>query len=650
MDQANNPNPTRIKKVEYMSLDGLSEAEARKAAGIPSSPGPRVSPSPNWNRVVFPTTFATDEIRNKGGSGMVGDLLGVWKDAIFTGDTKQLLRNAAVRITAPAAQPKWPVKLVSRLSKGQYTLRVWGRNVDVVRYDQGDQELKTFLLAQPLNEGGDFTAQFASIGSEHFVWINGQLLGSVTDDAHGEPGLLGVQAGDGRFKSMETLSLDGLSEAEARKVAGIDPVSPSPTLPVPASNASRSDAGGAKSSAAFPPGQWTKVLTTAQEVKANSGGTKTLTMREDGWIDSMGGEPGILIVPGPYRRNQGLRLRGRVQEGGPKILGGISVRRSGLTQGVRERYHTTVNMDGEVVTYYSTEGKVSQERLQSFRAASAFPPGTEYVLEVIAIGDKLHTRINGDALPVLTDNRLESGQLAVQTTKGHLIRDVEVIYFDGLSDDEARKAAGVASSPPNAPNSSATTSPAVKAGQWIDATAEVKQNGLERNLLKVEGDWLIAKRGINYFPVSGTLELADAAVRVVFRGRVQMKLRQQPLSEKLAGYIASIGSGKSVGIGFTGPTTEKEWLKPDADLGQAYQPDEEHELVFAVHGNQLIYGMDGRLIARVEDARFQKGKIELATLMDQANNPNPTRIKKVEYMSLEGLSEAEARKAAGIGE
>jgi hypothetical protein len=280
--------------------------------------------------------------------------------------------------------------------------------------------------------------------------------------------------------------------------------------------------------------------------------------------------------------------------------------------------------------------------------APALQIGDEFSMELIAIGDKLHGKFNGKALPVATDARLTNGGVGFQTK--HLIRDVEVIYFDGLSDAEARKAAGVASSPPNAPNSSATTSPAVKAGQWIDATAEVKQNGLERNLLKVEGDWLIAKRGINYFPVSGTLELADAAVRVVFRGRVQMKLRQQPLSEKLAGYIASIGSGKSVGIGFTGPTTEKEWLKPDADLGQAYQPDEEHELVFAVHGNQLIYGMDGRLIARVEDDRFQKGKIELATLMDQANNPNPTRIKKVEYMSLEGLSEAEARKAAGIGE
>jgi len=127
-----------------------------------------------------------------------------------------------------------------------------------------------------------------------------------------------------------------------------------------------------------------------------------------------------------------------------------------------------------------------------------------------------------------------------------------------------------------------------------------------------------------------------------------VKLRQQPVSEKFAGYIACIGNGKGGGIGFTDTQNEKEWLKPDIDLGQAYQPDEEHELVFAVHGNHLIFSMDGKLVARVQDARFQKGKIELATLMDQANDPNPTRIRKVEYMPLDGLSEVEALKAAGI--
>jgi hypothetical protein len=280
-------------------------------------------------------------------------------------------------------------------------------------------------------------------------------------------------------------------------------------------------------------------------------------------------------------------------------------------------------------------------------------PGQAHDLMLMSTSSQLWVTLDGEVILNAPKADAGAGRLALVTpndAENIRLLKAEYVSLDGLSKEEVLKAAGVASSPPNAPNSSATTSPAVKAGQWIDATAEVKQNGLERNLLSVEGDWLIAKRGINYFPVSGMLELADAAVRVVFRGRVQVKLRQQPLSEKLAGYIASIGSGKNVGIGFTGPTTEKEWLKPDADLGQACQPDEEHELVFAVHGNHLIFGMDGNLVARVQDARFQKGKIEVATLMDQANDPNPTRIKKVEYMSLDGLSEAEALKAAGVGE
>jgi hypothetical protein len=437
MDQANNPNPTRIKKVEYMSLDGLSEAEARKAAGIPSSPGPRVSPSPNWNRVVFPTTFATDEIRNKGGSGMVGDLLGVWKDAIFTGDTKQLLRNAAVRITAPAAQPKWPVKLVSRLSKGQYTLRVWGRNVDVVRYDQGDQELKTFLLAQPLNEGGDFTAQFASIGSEHFVWINGQLLGSVTDDAHGEPGLLGVQAGDGRFKSMETLSLDGLSEAEARKVAGIDPVSPSPTLPVPASNASRSDAGGSKSSATaplpqpgpdgrmvFPVGVWTQMKDLAKHEKTEDGPWVRLGEPAYGWFEKD-------IVP---MTNLGIRARfrgQRVKDYDYPQLNLRGVENTALNLHIRSgKMHIRVTEEGFPV-------------LAEAPLREPLPQGKEYVAELYAIGRQVIARVNGQVLTASTDVPPAPGSFDLFGADRDYFQDAQVLNLDGLSEAEARKAAGI---------------------------------------------------------------------------------------------------------------------------------------------------------------------------------------------------------------
>jgi hypothetical protein len=57
--------------------------------------------------------------------------------------------------------------------------------------------------------------------------------------------------------------------------------------------------------------------------------------------------------------------------------------------------------------------------------------------ERIGLGDKL----NGKLLPVVTDTRLAEGGIGFSTK--HLVRDVEILNLDGLSEAEARKAAGI---------------------------------------------------------------------------------------------------------------------------------------------------------------------------------------------------------------
>ena len=488
------------------------------------------------------------------------------------------------------------------------------------------RSLASHQLPAPLPDGEEYSLEFYAIGTTLIGKVNGQVKHRVQDSTLLQ-GFLGLMSWEA-FRDVEVINLDGLSEAEARKLVGIDETNVGlPTIPTGTAPQPKGPMALAIKSAK--PGEWVPVI----------------FRREDPALAEAVFTPG-----GGLHLTRGLNLghTGKNIAVRARLRRPANVQASGLQVRVSGPKHVSLYL-GATAAWMDVRSYIPP-RSPSIPLKPNEGVETPVLLQLTVIGTQAYGSVDGRSLPPFQLNEAaETGGVAVWSMDGEF-SDVAVMLLDGLSVAEALKAAGVASSPPNAPNSSATTSPAVKAGQWIDATAEVKQNGLERNLLSVEGDWLIAKRGINYFPVSGTLELADAAVRVVFRGRVQVKLRQQPVSEKLAGYITSVGNGKGVGIGFISPTAEKEWLKPDIDLGQTYQPDEEHELVFAVHNNQLIFIMDGSLIARVQDARFQKGKIELATLMDQANDPNPTRIKKVEYMSLDGLSEAEALKAAGVGE
>lgn len=69
--------------------------------------------------------------------------------------------------------------------------------------------------------GRDFTAQFASSGSDHDMWINGQFLGSVTDSTHSARASSASRRTTG-LQEHEKRTLDGLSEAEALKAAGIE--------------------------------------------------------------------------------------------------------------------------------------------------------------------------------------------------------------------------------------------------------------------------------------------------------------------------------------------------------------------------------------------------------------------------------------------
>jgi serine/threonine protein kinase len=418
-----------MRDVEVIHLDGLSEAEALKTAGIADAVRPETVQQ-GWKRVEFPSQAVTDEIKGKGGTAMDGALLGVWRDAIFAANSDQPVRNAAVRITAPAAQAAWPVKLVTRVAAGgawkQYTLHVWPKKAEIARYESGDQVLKVFLLPKTLTEGGDFTAQFASIGSDHHVWVNGQFLGSVTDGSHSAPGKLGIQANDGRFKSVEMLLLDGLGEAEALKAAGIALSAPAPAE-VPYATL------GGDGMIHFPAGGWSWMRT--REDQALQREVHAIE-KEDAWMRWDERTYGPPAKPPPVGvQNLGVRVwfRGR----------------------------RVTEWDFPQINLRSIEGQagpnfhIKYGKLQIRSRASGFPilaeaalseplsPGKEYLAEFYAIGSRLIARVNGQTVTAESDVPPAPGYFSIHGADMDWFKDPHVLNLDGLSEAEALKAAGI---------------------------------------------------------------------------------------------------------------------------------------------------------------------------------------------------------------
>ncbi len=219
-----------IRDVEVIHLDGLSADEARKAAGIDpvsSSQSLPVSESsaPTWQAMTFPTEAATEASKRTKGSGLEDGRLGVWGNGMKGFPQQQAVKNGAVRVTMMWDAATQNPRMITRNkgNTGHYIAQLALQGVTIAKHPErgSDMNLKSFPLPQPLKPGEEFTAQFGSIGSQHYVWVNGQLLGSVTDDTLMQSGVPAVQAGDARFKRVEMLTLDGLSEAEALKAAGV---------------------------------------------------------------------------------------------------------------------------------------------------------------------------------------------------------------------------------------------------------------------------------------------------------------------------------------------------------------------------------------------------------------------------------------------
>lgn len=77
-------------------------------------------------------------------------------------------------------------------------------------------------LREPLVAGKEYAMEFYAIGEQLIARVNGQVLSAVAEvpALPGNPGIFGSNMD--WFRDVQVLNLDGLSEEEARKLAGLD--------------------------------------------------------------------------------------------------------------------------------------------------------------------------------------------------------------------------------------------------------------------------------------------------------------------------------------------------------------------------------------------------------------------------------------------
>ncbi len=359
----------------------------------------------------------------------------------------------------------------------------------------------------------------------------------------------------------------------------------------------------------------------------------------DGWL--MPTTTTHVKLPLPSARNAGVRMRVQMSE--PTVIASIWLR------GVDRGAVYAASWRG-INRYFSTASKAA-EFLAERKNFVAKKPGESFTLEFYAIGQDLICRYDGEVIRVR-----EPGEDPAIGTLNHLmirnpVTDIEFINLDGLSEAEALKLAGVDSV---VPITAAVTPPASKsspypAGQWVPlirTLEDVPEHVRSKFSLSADGHWIIPQNSQDFrIP---DLHGRDWGMKAVFRRDgprfSHLLLRVQGTPDEREDYRHGLVDPKGVSqvahfrkLGFADSKTSRGISSKDAP---APLPDgAEYTLEFYAIGSRLIGRLNGKLLHQVEDSALNEGTVGL--YVGEA-------FRDVEVISLDGLSEADALKLAGV--
>ena len=284
-----------------------------------------------------------------------------------------------------------------------------------------------------VREGQDYTLEFAAIGSRLIARYGDQVVLTCSNERFPRGGAL-IYGGE-PIRDIEVINLDGLSEAEALKILGINekgndlrnPTAIASASPNPAPSSATPPV--AQSGTQFPPGQWVKVFTKAEDLPSHL----------------LKPESGVQLVNGILEVSKPGTYLGLTPPTGTLKNCGVRAVISQKNFIIRLRDAGTMNFYGfwgDSIRSHRRTQISAPENMQKLAVFTAPEAPSEKRWEFFAVGKRLVTRCEDKILSSTVDDHIENGKM-VFANIGGIIRDIEVINLDGLSEAEALKMVGV---------------------------------------------------------------------------------------------------------------------------------------------------------------------------------------------------------------
>jgi serine/threonine protein kinase len=272
--------------------------------------------------------------------------------------------------------------------------------------------LASLTLSPPYQKGQEYELELRIVGDRLTAKLDGKVIGDITDSTL-QTGKFGVGCNGGTpplVKTVEYLNLDKV-------------VSPAPNLPVSQSSDPK-----------FPPGQWVKLFTKAEDLPEELRKPDSGVKFEDGWIRvTPSTKP--LVLPDELSGNYGVRLRAIRAE----IRTDMALRWQ-KSSDVADKGLYALQINSNELLFQRLE-QDKYFTLHRSRLAELPNIGTEYAFEYGVVGDRVVGRVGTNPAIVTRDERWERGPGYLSATED--LRDIEVINLDGLPEAEALRLLGV---------------------------------------------------------------------------------------------------------------------------------------------------------------------------------------------------------------
>lgn len=388
----------------------------------------------------------------------------------------------------------------------------------------------------------------------------------------------------------------------------------------------------------YPAGQWVKVWLRAEDIP-------NAKVMADDWA-MMNPPFASAHVPGAIGQNWGVRSRLRLSQGVPPP-------QLQLRDSEGRGYNVILVYDS--IRFRRNDPAVQSHNVELGKQPLKLPGvGQEFTLEFIAIGQRLIARLDGQTFTMLLDPSSYpalSGDITLYQVDRNAFRDVEVINLEGLNEGEALKAVGVSLS------SATTVAPSkvytYPVGQWVNPFQEASDLDFsltQRGTTLKEG-WITPGAttsrtiSLSALNISGKNWGVRARYRWQQNGTATLHLRRTQMADKsLMTYDFIAKGGKA---GFYQSQLQVRSGSPIVKSSPLGEPsplelrEGEEVLVEAFAIGQKLHG-------RVNDKTFE---IKIENASDPGGFGISTSVMSfhdAEFINLDGLSEAEARKVAGL--